>query len=110
MKEVGLPESEVLKQCLDYLKATGIYCWRNNTGACKAGKRYIKFGYAGSADILGITKDGRFLAVECKRQYGGVLSKEQKEFLWNITHNHGVSIVANSLESLKEQLKENCVY
>lgn len=102
-------ESDVQKQCLEYLQAKGIYCWRNNTGVLRSGGRFVRFGMVGSADILGITKDGRFLAVECKREKGGVLSDEQKTFLFNISHNRGVAIVVNSLESMITQLQENKV-
>lgn len=105
----GQDEATVLKQCLEYLQIKGIYAWRNNTGATKAGNRMIRFGKTGSSDILGITKDGRFLAVECKRQYGGIVSEAQERFLFNITQNGGVAIVVNSLESLIEKLKENKV-
>lgn len=103
-------ESEVQSQCLEYLQRLGLYVWRNNTGAYKRNGVFIRYGKKGSADILGITKEGKFLAVEVKREKGGVLSDEQKEFLFNITKNGGVSIVANSLESMIDQLKENRIF
>lgn len=105
----GQDEATVLKECLQYLQSMGLYVWRNNTGACKSGRRFVRFGYKGSSDILGITKDGRFLAVECKREKGGILSDDQKTFLFNITKNGGVAIVVNSLDCLIEKLKENKV-
>lgn len=40
--------------------------WRNNTGQIGS----VKFGLKGSADILGLTCTGRFLAVECKSTNG----------------------------------------
>lgn len=86
-----------------------IYCWRNNTGAVKTGSRFIRFGYTGSSDILGICPDGRFLAVECKREKGGVLSDKQREFLSHIKANGGVAIVANNLETLIKELSNNHV-
>lgn len=104
-----MAESEVLKNCLEFLKANKIFCWRNNTGAIQKGGRWIKFGFNGSSDILGITPDGRFLAVECKREKGGIISDAQKEFLFNITKAGGVAIIANSLEALQEGLKINRV-
>lgn len=105
----GKDEATVLQECLSYLKAMNIYAWRQNTGCAKVGKRFIRFSQKGVSDILGITKDGRFLAVECKREKGGILSDDQKTFLFNITKNGGVAIVVNSLESLIEKLKENKV-
>ena len=62
-----MAESDVLRGCLDYLKMKNIFCYRNNSGATKVGSRFIRFGYKGSSDIIGILPDGRFLAVECKR-------------------------------------------
>lgn len=102
-------ESDIQKQCLELLKLYNIYCWRQNTGAFKKGKSYIKFAFKGCSDILGICPDGRFLAVECKRTSGGILSDEQKEFLVNIKKNGGVAIIANSVERLKEELISNNV-
>lgn len=60
----------------------------------------MRFGFKGSADILGILPDGRFLAVECKREKGGVLSKEQIEFRDRIKENKGVYILVHSVEEL----------
>lgn len=102
-------EDSVLKDCLGYLSLTGIYHWRNNTGAVKTGGRFVRFGFKGSADILGICPDGRFLSIECKRTKGGKISKEQQDFYNNIKKNGGVAMFCNSLESMISQLKENNV-
>jgi hypothetical protein len=44
--------------------------WRQNVGAVATnyrGKRsFTKFGVSGLADIMGIMRDGRLLAIECK--------------------------------------------
>jgi hypothetical protein len=42
------------------------YLWQNNSGAAKIGGRYVRFGLKGSSDIIGLTSDGKFLAIECK--------------------------------------------
>lgn len=102
-------ESEVLQQCMDFLQLNNIFCWRNNTGALKVNGRYVRFGYAGSPDIIGITKDGKFLGVECKREKGGVLSEAQKHFRIECKIRGGVYIVANSLETLVNELHRNHV-
>lgn len=45
----------------------GVFAWVNNTGAgLMDGRRYVTFGYKGSADLIGLTADGKFLAIECK--------------------------------------------
>lgn len=105
----GQPESEVLRSCLEYLHLKRIYAWRNNSGGAKIGKQFVRFGMVGSADILGITKDGRFLAVECKREKGGVLSDAQKEFLGKIAGSGGVALCVHSVAELAAKLEENNV-
>jgi hypothetical protein len=98
----GQLESEVLKQCLDYLQMRGIFAFRNNTGALKIGKRLVRFGMPGSSDILGILPNGQFLAVECKREKGGILSDKQVEFLNRIKVNGGVAVVVHSVNDLEK--------
>jgi len=97
-----LRERDVLKDCLEYLNLKGVFAWRNNTGAVKVKSRFIKFGYKGSSDIIGILPNGRFLAIECKRENGGVLSQEQKEFLQTILKNKGLALVVHSVEELQK--------
>lgn len=91
----------MLSQCLEYLKMLGIFCWRNNVGCAKIGNRFMRFGLKGSSDILGIMPDGRFLAVECKREKGGKLSEEQSAFLDAIRSRGGLAICANSVHELE---------
>ncbi len=49
-----VPESGVLKACLDLLTAEGIWHERRNTGAMQIGKRFTRFGRPGTADILAV--------------------------------------------------------
>lgn len=102
-------ESEVQKQCLDFLSLHNIFAWRQNVGGFKKGNSYIRFAFKGCSDILGICPDGRFLAVECKKPDGGVLSKEQRDFLVNVKKNGGVAIIANTVETLRKELLKNNV-
>lgn len=102
----GQKENIVLSQCLEYLKMCGFFVFRNNTGAFKTGRRFVRFGFPGSSDILGILPDGRFLAVECKREKGGRLSDLQKEFLSKIKDNGGVALCVHSLEELQEYMRK----
>lgn len=102
----GQKENIVLSQCLKYLEVLHIYHWRNNTGALKAGRRFIRFGFPGSSDILGILPDGRFLAIECKREKGGRLSDVQKDFISRINSNGGVAMCVHSLDELQENMRK----
>lgn len=102
-KVKGKAENEVLKESLAVLKKHNIFCWRQNTGAFKTQNGgFFRSSMAGVSDILGILPDGRFLAVECKREKGGVLSEKQKEFLENIDKNKGVAIVCSNAENLEK--------
>lgn len=106
----GQKENIVLQQCLIYLNCRGIFAFRNNTGALKIGKRFVRFGYPGSSDIIGILPDGRFLAVECKRENGGILSGKQVEFLSRIKENGGVALVVHSLNDLEKNINSLLTY
>ena len=103
------PESKVVAQCLTFLRLRRVFAWRNNTGAAVAGKQIIHFGLVGSSDIIGVAKDGRFLAVECKRQGGGVLSNAQRVFLDKVKQNGGVAMVVHSVDELKQGLTQEGV-
>ena len=65
-------ESNILNDCLIDLSKAGCLAWRNNTGVLPDRQgRPIKFGLCvGSSDIIGITPDGKFLAIECKTAMG----------------------------------------
>ena len=68
----------------------------------------MRFGLVGSSDIIGILPNGRFLAVECKKENGGVLSDKQKEFLTQIRLNGGFAVCVNSLFDLESKLNDYC--
>lgn len=102
----GKKENEVLKKCLDVLKSMGIFHWRQNTGSFRTQNGgFFRSSMPGVSDILGIMPDGRFLAVECKREHGGVVSDAQKSFLDAIKKNHGVAIVCSDARYLRVMLK-----
>jgi hypothetical protein len=68
-------------------------------------KHFYQFGKKGSADILGILPDGKFLAIEAKAPTGK-LRDEQVEFLDTINKNHGVAGMAKSIDDVEVLLKE----
>ena len=55
-----------------------VYVWHNQTGAAFRGKRMIRFGCKGSADIIGTVK-GKFVALEVKTGTGRQ-KEDQKKF------------------------------
>lgn len=80
------------------LSDAGCLVWRQDTGAYKAPDgRLIRYGLCkGSSDIIGVAKDGRFLAVEVKTETGRV-SPEQVQFLDAVKRAGGRAGVARSV-------------
>jgi hypothetical protein len=74
--------------------------WKNNTGVAFQGKRRISFGLVGSADILGITNTGKFVALEVKTGQA-VLSKQQVNFGLMIREMCGIYTVIRKLEDIE---------
>ncbi len=106
---MSTPEGAVLSAILDYLKARKIYAFRMNTGAGKLtngashASRFVRFGFPGCSDILGILDDGRFLAIEVKSEKGKA-TFEQLDFLAEIAKRGGVAFVARSIEDVDRHL------
>lgn len=66
----------------------------------------FKYGLTGSADIIGILNDGRFLAIEIKSG-NATQSKEQKNFEAMIKKFGGVYFVVRSAEDALKMLTES---
>ena len=100
-------EHELQKIILEYLNLKGHFAWRNNTGAMvaeyKGKKRFWRAGIKGSSDILGVAKDGKFIAIECKGK-GKYPTREQKDFLLEVERRGGYACVAWSLEDVERGL------
>ena len=104
-------ETSIQNAILLALSQAGCTVWRNETAGAWVGRvihkdsggtvtlantRMFKAGLCtGSSDIIGITPDGRFLAVEVKTSLGR-LSSEQKRFITAVNRAGGVAGVARS--------------
>ncbi len=108
-------ETDLVKSCLQLLHLCGVFAWRNNSGGLKAGKRFVRFGHPGSADILGILPlhregscddwpPGRFLAVECKCGPND-LTDGQIVFGTRILDEGGVYLLVRDVASLQAWLQ-----
>ena len=99
-------EADSLREVMQALKKHDLVAWceRQNTGAAKVGGRFIKFGWRGCSDLLGQLKDGRLLAVECKRLKGGKLSTEQTHFIDMVNQIGGCAFVATNLHDVLKNL------
>jgi len=73
--------------------------WKNATGAVKTPTGFIKFGLKGSADILGLTSDGKLLAIECKSG-SAVLSKHQRMFQRMVTKMDGRYLLCRDADNI----------
>jgi len=98
-------ESDLKRQILNYLAYCGIFAWNNrNVGVWNAKyQKYIPSQIRGVSDIIGILPDGRFLAIEVKRE-GNKLTEWQKWFLNEINMRKGVGIVAYSVDDVETRL------
>jgi len=97
-----LPESEVLKLCLAWLRGRRIFCNRvnNGKGDLHGDGHVYTYGIIGAGDILGLLPDGRHFEVECKKGRGGLLSKDQRNRAKRITENNGIYIIAHGIPEL----------
>lgn len=106
-------EKEVQNSIMDYLLYKRYFVWRNNNVGLfdvksKSFMRMPKYAMKGVADILGVLPDGRFLAIEVKRDKTCKPSIEQKEFIDKVNNNQGVAFVATSIDDVVKELKERC--
>jgi len=90
-------EGRIVNECLMALSEAGCLAWRNDTGALTGpGGRLIRYGLCkGSADIIGISPDGVFVAVECKTSRGRT-TEAQDRFLAAVRSKGGRAGVARS--------------
>lgn len=110
----AIPESQVIDEVKQIIKATGIKLQRINTGCFAIGtgsnRRYIKTADAGTCDFEGYDQHGRFVAIECKRPVGGKLSPAQKWRIDDINAKGGVAFIAHSGdEALIELQRHDCI-
>lgn len=99
----GAKEADVLKSVLEFLRLHPRVGWvrRMNVGATEsADGRYVKFGFTGCSDIIGQMKDGRFLAVEVKREIGGKATEGQLAFIYTVQKYGGVAGVVRSIDDV----------
>lgn len=105
MKEHQPKEQVIQSHILQYLRLKGYFVWKNNTAGIykRATNSYIPSHAKGVSDIIGLTKQGVFIAIEVKRS-GGKLSPNQEAFLEAIRASGGVAILAYDLKDVEEVL------
>lgn len=98
-------EREIQHQCFEYLERIGVMVWMDRQVAKKPGYGTFRQKAKGIPDILGITKDGRGVAVEVKKLTGEI-SQTQFAFLSRFQNFNGIALVVNSVEDLKNKFGE----
>lgn len=105
---MALSHSNLLKLVLIELSHARVAtAWRNETGTAKSfdNDRVIKYGLKGSSDIIGITRDGRFLAIEIKVGKD-FLKPDQIAFKLMIEKNNGLHYVIRNEDQIKDMIME----
>ena len=92
-----MTESELQSAILLAVPMSDCRIHRNNIGVTRTGKRTIRYGlWIGSADLIGILRDGRFLAIEVKTAIGRQTAA-QVAFASMVVSFGGVFILARSV-------------
>jgi hypothetical protein len=100
-----MTESEIQRGIMDMLLVHPkvIISWVTTTGTVKRRGSFIRMGYPGISDIVGMLKDGRFFAIEVKTP-SGVATEAQHDFLNTVALCGGVSGIARSVNEAMEIL------
>lgn len=92
-------ESRIQSEIQLAASRVGARLWRNQVGKYElADGRWLSSGLCvGSSDLIGLTHDGRFLAIEVKRP-GKTATPEQRAFVSLVRAMGGVAGVCHSVE------------
>jgi hypothetical protein len=102
MNHLKPSEHSICNSIIEMLNYQGHHVWRQNAGQVEAVNKYgqkhrIMIGRAGVSDVIGVSKTGRFIAIEVKtperRKY---VTEAQQMFLEDIKRHHGIAGVATS--------------
>jgi hypothetical protein len=97
-------EKDIQREILNYLLFNGFFVWRQNSGVITRGGHMYSAGIKGQPDIVGMTKDGRWLGIEVKN-VKGIQNFNQKQFEQNVLDSKGIYILARSLDDVLEAFK-----
>jgi hypothetical protein len=108
--KLNMTETELVRVCINYLLYKGHFVWRNNTGMTRSSytdksgvtkNRVWRSGIRGASDIIGVSKFGRFLAIECKIKPNKP-TLAQKEFIREVLDRSGIALVVYDVEDLEK--------
>lgn len=101
-----LAERDVVRCSMEILEnhPAVAFAWRQNTGLAFGRGQAVRFSFVGCSDLLGMLKDGRFLAIECKAT-GKELSADQEVFLDAVNASGGFGICVDDPQQLIDALE-----
>jgi len=108
-----MTEQMLVNEIKSYLNSQGHFVWRNNSGVTRSSytdkrgvrsERMWRSGFKGISDIVGISKDGRFIAIECKVGKN-TATMFQEQFLHEVKSRGGIAAVVYNLDELIEKTK-----
>lgn len=103
-----MSEQKLVNEIKSYLNSQGYFVWRNNSGVTRSTytdrrgirrDRMWRSGVRGASDIIGITPNGKFIAIECKVGYNKP-TPHQDLFLNEVKTRGGIAGVVKSLDEL----------
>ena len=97
-----MTETELQRDILALLYLAGVTAWRANSGYVK---KNVKLAPSGTPDIIGYTRDGRFLGIEVKLP-GKPLRTSQMEWHEKALKAGCKVFVAYSVEDVERELEE----
>jgi hypothetical protein len=98
-------ETDVQGIILRYLELVHVRAWRTNCGVFHRGGHHIRGAPGGTPDIIGYPPDGRFLAIECKRERGRTVERtSQQIFIDDLNASGGVGFFARSLREVEVRI------
>lgn len=105
-----MSETQLVRLCISYLLINGHYVWRNNSGVTRSSytdkfgrksERMWRSGMKGASDIIGVTRDGKFLAVECKIKPNKP-TEAQEAFILEVSNRGGIAVLAYDIDDLEK--------
>lgn len=102
LKDGSVPEKDIQKAILSWLKETGLLHWRQNSGSVFVGNRRVVLGEDGLPDIIVVVPPtGKVLGLEVK-SLRGKLRPVQAEFMASLREAGGTYVVVRNLQSAME--------
>lgn len=103
--QIAAAHTSLVNACLWWCKAHGIKAHKHNSGATATARGgFVRYGFAGCPDILGVLPGGKHMAVECKTGTGR-LTPEQDEYRREVEALGAVFVLARDLEALEVALR-----